>query len=122
MAALVPRDRDAFVAHWTRIMADGAVVARTVLANGEVAGNIVCWEQGGRRLVGYWIGRDHWGRGIATAALRAFIELVDERPLVAHVAARNHGSIRVLEKCRFRRVGETTGDDGVRELLFELCD
>jgi RimJ/RimL family protein N-acetyltransferase len=30
------------------------------------------------REIRYWIGREHWGRGIATASVRAFIaELPD---------------------------------------------
>ena len=33
-------------------------------------GNIGCWEQEGRRPVGYWIGREFWGKGLATRALQ----------------------------------------------------
>jgi RimJ/RimL family protein N-acetyltransferase len=120
MAALEPRDQAAFTAHWSRILADDTVVVRTVLADGEVAGNVVSWNQDGEWLVGYWIGREHWGRGIATEALEALVQLLEVRPLVAHVAVTNVGSIRVLEKCGFTRTSEHTADDGVRELLFEL--
>jgi len=47
------------------------------------------------------------------------------RPLYAHVVAHNVGSIRVLEKCGFRRdrVQEATApapDDGIEELTFVL--
>jgi RimJ/RimL family protein N-acetyltransferase len=55
--------------------------------------------------VGYWLGVDHWGRGYATEALRAFCERVFaatalER-LFAHVFAGNDASRRVLEKSGF---------------------
>lgn len=125
MAAFAPRDRDAFMSHWTnRVLGDPSVVARTVLVDGEVAGNVVCWEQAGRRLVGYWIGRSHWGRGVATKALSAFVELVPERPLHAHVAVRNVASIRVLQKCGFTAVDEAGAaeepTDGVEEVLMKL--
>ena len=46
--------------------------------------------------------------------------MVDARPLHAYVAKCNVGSIRVLEKCGFVKVGEHPGDDEIEELLLEL--
>ena len=106
MAAFPPRDRQAFDAHWAMVMADATVSIRTILADGEVVGAIQSWSHAGRRLVGYWIGRELWGRGIASEALRRFLPLVDERPLHAEVAPTNKGSLRVLEKCGFLRERE----------------
>jgi len=125
MAAFPPRDRQEFMAHWARILADPTGPIRTVLADGAVVGNIVCWEQSGQREVGYWIGRDHWGRGIATRALAIFLEEVKARPLYAHVAAHNLGSIRVLEKCGFtvdhrERGASIRGSGEVDELVMKL--
>jgi RimJ/RimL family protein N-acetyltransferase len=120
MAAFPPRDRDAFMAHWAKTLANDSFVTRTVISNGEVAGNIGCWEADGRKLVGYWIGREFWGRGLATQALSELLGVVEARPLQAHVAQGNVASIRVLEKCGFVEVGAHTGDDGVEELVFEL--
>jgi hypothetical protein len=57
MAAFPTTERDAFFAHWARTLANDSNVTRTVVSEGEVAGNIGCWEDGGRRFVGYWIGR-----------------------------------------------------------------
>ncbi len=51
MAAFPGRTRDAFMAHWARCMADGSTTLRTILFHGEVAGNIVCWEQEGERRI-----------------------------------------------------------------------
>jgi RimJ/RimL family protein N-acetyltransferase len=59
--------------------------------------------------VTYWIGRTHWGKGVATCALRAFLDLETTRPLYAAAAADNIGSLRVLEKCGFRVVGGGRG-------------
>ena len=106
MAAFPARDEEAFGAQWGKILADKSVTCRTVLAGGEVAGTINSWEQGGLAQVGYWIGREFWGKGVATEALRLFLKEVRARPLYAHVAKNNVGSLRVLEKCGFRRVGE----------------
>ena len=77
------------------------MASQTILLDGQVAGNIGSWPQDGVRLVGYWIGKEYWGKGVATRALAAFLHLVNERPLHAHVARHNIGSIRVLEKCGF---------------------
>jgi homocysteine S-methyltransferase len=92
-------------------MADATVAIRTILADGEVAGAIQSWRHEDKRLVGYWIGRELWGRGIASEALRRFLSLIDERPLYAEVAPANKGSLRVLEKCGFLR--EREGGDSV---------
>jgi RimJ/RimL family protein N-acetyltransferase len=120
MAIFPARDRAAFDAHWQRILADETVVARTIVYEGEIAGNLVSWPREGQRLVGYWIGREHWGRGIATRGLAAFVAELAERPLHAHVASSNLGSIRVLEKCGFALTGSAEADDGVEQLVYEL--
>jgi RimJ/RimL family protein N-acetyltransferase len=118
MAVFPAREREAFDAHWRRILASGNVV-RVIEVDGQVAGNVVSWEQDGRRLVGYWLGREFWGRGLATAALAELVQELGTRPLHAWVASSNAGSVRVLEKCGFVRVGERTTD--VEEYLYELA-
>jgi RimJ/RimL family protein N-acetyltransferase len=120
MAAFTARDRNSFMAHWTKILRDDTKKARTVVVDGEVAGNVVSFEQSGQRLVGYWIGKRHWGKGVATRALSAFLEHETARPLHAHVATSNVASIRVLEKCGFEVSGRETHADGVEELILEL--
>ncbi|MEV0130140.1 GNAT family N-acetyltransferase [Dactylosporangium sp. NPDC050688] len=119
MAAVAPREREAFLAHWTRVRADPSNIMRTVVAGDAVAGNMVSWDQAGERLVGYWIGRDHWGRGVATAALRQFLDLLPAGPVHAYVATANTGSIRVLHKCGFHLAGPpVTAGDGIEEVHF----
>lgn len=118
MAIFPARDRQSFDAHWRRILADDSLTKKTIVHEGEVAGNVLSWRQEGRRLVGYWIGREFWGKGLATRAVRELTDELTERPLHAWVATSNIGSIRVLEKCGFVRVGSRTAD--VEELLFEL--
>ncbi|WP_240135841.1 GNAT family N-acetyltransferase [Streptomyces sp. MUM 178J] len=111
MAAFMPEgpaDRARFDAHWARVLASGDV-NRTVLADGAPVGHAAVYGPEEEREVTYWIGRDHWGRGVATAALRALLELVPERPLRARAAADNTGSLQVLEKCGFRVTGKDRG-------------
>jgi RimJ/RimL family protein N-acetyltransferase len=106
LAGVGGRDRETFDEHWSRILADDDTLIRTIVANGEVAGHVLSFEHDGRREVGYWIGRDHWGRGVATAALVAFLGEDQTRPLHAGVLRANAGSLRVLEKCGFVAYGE----------------
>ena len=125
MAAFPPRDRDAFVAHWKKILADDKVVARTIVSQAQVAGNVVCFQQSGKWFVGYWLGRRFWGQGIATQALAGFVASVAARPLHAYVAKNNVASIRVLEKCGFAVSGESraaapTGGEAVDEFIYTL--
>jgi RimJ/RimL family protein N-acetyltransferase len=124
MAAFTPRELPTFLLHWrTRILGDPRVHARTIVVDGRVAGYVTSWAQDEARLIAYWIAREHWGRGVATAALTEFVEQVDRaRPLGAFVATSNTGSIRVLEKCGFVLVpgSRETGADGVEEVRYRL--
>ena len=101
MAAFPPRDKEAFDAHWVKVLGNQTNVIKTIVWNGNVAGNIGSWEQSGERLVGYWIGKEYWGKGIASAALSQFLDHHPARPLKAHVVKSNVASIRVLKKCGF---------------------
>ena len=125
MAVFPARDREAFDAHWRRVLADDSAVKRTIVDGGAVAGNIGCWQQDGRRLVGYWVGREFWGRGLATAALAELAAEISERPLHAWVVSSNVGSIRVLEKCGFVEVERRAEHDEhpgevIEEILYRL--
>jgi RimJ/RimL family protein N-acetyltransferase len=126
MALFPAREREAFEAHWRRLLANDALTKKTIVHDGEVAGNVLCWEQDGQRLVGYWLGREFWGKGLATRALRELVEHVPARPLHAWVAKTNLGSVRVLEKCGFVPVDSRADHDArlgvvVEEVLFELA-
>jgi RimJ/RimL family protein N-acetyltransferase len=125
MAAFRSRELDAFMTHWhERVLGTATNRAKTIEVDGRVAGNVGSWEQDGKRLVGYWIGREHWGRGIATRALTEFLAHDLTRPLHAWVAVDNPASIRVLEKCGFLRDAATplhAGEDGVVEVLMTLA-
>ena len=99
-------DRAAFERRWARLRSDGSTTNRVVEVDGRVVGHIASFDLEGHREVTYWIGREHWGRGIATRALQEFLQVEATRPLYAGAARDNSASIRVLIKCGFLIVGE----------------
>src|SRR5262249_14945493 len=116
-----PTDWAAFAAKWAKILGDVTVTAKTIVFGGRVAGNLGCFVApwSGQREVTYWVGRDHWGRGVATTALAAFVEGLAARPLYARAAADNIASIRVLEKCGFVLIGRERGFANARGVEIE---
>jgi RimJ/RimL family protein N-acetyltransferase len=119
MAAFPSRPLDAFMEHWKRLRADSDMVLRTILYQGQVAGTVMSFMQREKRQVGYWLGREFWSRGIATQALRQFLQEVKTRPLYAHVASHNVASLRVLEKCGFSITGQEPGSMTWKKLPVE---
>jgi RimJ/RimL family protein N-acetyltransferase len=116
MVAFNSRDRPAFDQHWAKLLADDSLLKKAIIVDGQVAGNIGSWTAEGKREVGYWIDRAFWGRGVATAALSAFLCLEQTRPLYAGVAKHNVASLRVLQKCGFAHFE----DDGATHILLKL--
>lgn len=104
-----PADRSAFETHWSKNRADRSIVMKTIVADGRIAGHVAAFGPPSEREVTYWLGREFWGRGLASRALAAFLLLVEERPLHARVAKDNLASLRVLQKCGFSIVGEDRG-------------
>jgi RimJ/RimL family protein N-acetyltransferase len=104
-----PSDREAFDAHWARLVADESIIARAIDVDAGVIGNIASFDMLGDREITYWLDRAVWGRGIATEALRLFLDVESTRPLFGRAARDNIGSIRVMEKCGFALVGTDRG-------------
>ena len=101
LAGTVPRSADAFRAHWANVLADRNVVAKAISVAGVLAGYISCFKLDGFDVVGYWVSKDFWGKGIASRGLELLLEEVRIRPLHARVATSNRASLRVLQKCGF---------------------
>jgi RimJ/RimL family protein N-acetyltransferase len=120
-----PTDRAAFDAHWEKITADETVFNRTILVDGLVIGSVAKYEMMGESEVTYWINRQYWGQGITTRALKAFLKEMTTRPLFGRAAADNYGSIRVLEKCGFQKIGVDQGfanarGEEIEEVIMRL--
>jgi RimJ/RimL family protein N-acetyltransferase len=122
MAAFTPKDpadRAAFDAHWNRLLEDDSIIKFAIVADNRVAGSVMSYLDSGRREVTYWIGREYWGRGLATAALAELTRRIPTRPLYARAAKDNVVSLRVLEKCGFAIIGEDRGFANARGAEIE---
>lgn len=104
-----PTDETAYLAHWDKLFASETIQTRAIESDGALAGYVAKFERDGDPEITYWLGRDFWGRGIATTALRRLMSELPERPVYARAAKDNLASIRVLEKCGFQRFGEDRG-------------
>ena len=75
--------------------------------------------------LGYWLGLDHWGKGLMTEAARSVIDavftLTDQSEIVAGARVINPASRRVLEKCGFRNEGSSLSPAPARGGAF-ACD
>jgi RimJ/RimL family protein N-acetyltransferase len=123
MAAFISKNsgnQAAFTAQWHQKLADATTVVRTIVVDGQVAGNIFSYQSEGHPEVSYWIGKHYWGKGLATRALARFLaDVYPARPIHARVAKDNTGSLRVLEKCGFRITGEDRGFANARRREVE---
>ena len=117
MSAYPAKDRGEFMRHWEGILKNKNVTARTIVDKEKVAGHIICWKEGKyEQRVGYWIGKEFWRRGIASAAVAEFLLLVNIRPLFAEVANHNAASQKVLQKNGF-----TLHDEGTQVSMWKLA-
>ena len=104
-----PSDRAAFDAHYARIRIVPSNTLMAIEADGVFVGTIGSYDSEEGREVTYWIAPERWGQGIASQALRAFLEIERARPLFGRVADHNRGSAKVLERAGFVQVGSDTG-------------
>ncbi len=110
MVGLPSRARDDFFDHWQKVMANPAIILRTILADDEIAGYLCSFvKEADEREVGYQLGRAFWGKGIATRALELFLPLIPYRPLYGVTPTHNIGSQKVLTRCGFVLVSEHEG-------------
>ncbi len=122
-----PADRDAFAAHWKRILNDDTVVVKTIVFEGNVVGSVATFvdKEFGKPEITYWIGKEYWGMGLATQALSKLLRDIRVRPIYGRAAKDNVASIRVMEKCGFTISGYSKGFANARakeieEVILEL--
>jgi RimJ/RimL family protein N-acetyltransferase len=112
MAAFTSKDftdRRAFLDRMARLRDDPSVTHLVIDVDGAAAGTIGSFRIDDQLEVTYWVDRTQWGKGVASAALQILLGETAERPVYARAASDNLGSLRVLEKAGFRRVGVDRG-------------
>jgi len=124
LAGTKPRDWDTFRARWQQILADPdgcktGVTPRVICADRVVIGSVNISPDQGVDSIGYWIAREHWGRGIATVAVALMLREFTRRPLLATAAGHNTPSIRVLEKNGFVITSRSTTPETTRTVPRE---
>jgi RimJ/RimL family protein N-acetyltransferase len=136
MAVVTPRTREAFEELWNRLLTTPPprLAARAIEADGVLVGMINCFQRtpseeeaslmGVAReeldYVGYWLGREHWGRGIGGRCLAALLREVDRRPLYARAASTNTASLRILHANGFVTVAKYNSPPG--DPRFPPCE
>ncbi|MCF7646104.1 GNAT family N-acetyltransferase [Bacillus subtilis] len=113
-----PYSRDHAV-DFIKLAASGAIgqfaYAITLAETGEFIGSITLHDHkyGSGYEIGYWLGEPYWGKGYATEATTALIDLsfreLSLEQIYISAQSRNEGSKRVIEKCGFRHTGSAIG-------------
>ncbi len=111
MAKVHPRKREDFFQFWAKVIEDPNTYAKTILYQGRVVGLINAFPVEDETHVGYWIDRAHWGKGIGKRSLAEFLKIYRDRPVIAVVANTNIGSIKILESCAFKKIGELESEE-----------
>jgi len=112
-------DREAYLAKFTKLLADPTINNQTIMAGNEVAGSIAKFIIEGDAEITYWIDKPFWGNGVATTALKNFLTLETTRPIFGRVAFDNLGSQKVLENCGFVKIGTDKGFANARQMKIE---
>jgi [ribosomal protein S5]-alanine N-acetyltransferase len=110
-----PTDKPAYISKYTKLLADPTVKNKTILLDNIIVGSIAKFVMHGDTELTYWIDRKFWGQGIATKALKHFLDTETARPIFGRVAFDNFGSQKVLEKCGFVKVGTDRGFANARQ-------
>jgi ribosomal-protein-alanine N-acetyltransferase len=122
VAAFTPQDaadEETYVARFTTFLREPTINMRTIVVGETIVGSIAKFEIEGDAELTYWIDRSHWGRGIATAALKEFLVIETARPIYGRVVFDNVGSQKVLEKCGFVKIGTNKGFANARQAEVE---
>jgi len=122
MAGTKPRTREVFFTNWDKYFADEQIRARVIEVHGEIAGSVACFQADGKNCLGYWMAKEFWGKGLASRAVKMFLEEETRRPLHATAASANTASRRSLEKCGFELVEEKMGEETERFVKCQIAD
>ena len=82
-----------------------------IIINNEIAGSVsfIKIEPGHKAEIGYWLAKDHWGKGIMLVAVKKIVAIGFKdfklNKIFAHVLVANKRSYKVLIKNGFKKEG-----------------
>lgn len=120
-----PSDKIAYITKYSNLLMEPTINMMTIKSENEIVGSISKFVMQGDSEITYWIDKKWWGKGIATEALKIFLEIETSRPLFGRVAYDNIGSQKVLEKAGFLRIGTDRGyanarREEIKEFIYKL--
>jgi [ribosomal protein S5]-alanine N-acetyltransferase len=122
LAAFMPKnhtDKSAYLDKYTKLLSNPTVNNQTIVFDKITVGSVGKFILEGNTEITYWIDRKFWGLGIATKALKTFLDIETTRPIIGRVAFDNFGSQKVLEKCGFTKIGSDYGFANARQTEIE---
>jgi RimJ/RimL family protein N-acetyltransferase len=122
LAAFMPKDptdKSAYINKYTKLLSDPTVNNQTIIVDNIIVGSVAKFVMEGDVEITYWLDRKFWGQGIATKALKKFLDIEKTRPIFGRVAFDNFGSQKVLEKCGFAKIGSDYGFANARQTEIE---
>lgn len=126
LAGVKPRTREVYFETWAKILKDAAVRPRIIELVGPggavPVGALSVFQAEGRNCTGYWIAKEHWGRGIASRALTLLLEEDPRRPIYATAARTNVASVQILASHGFRLRGYHMGEETDRYEAREVAE
>ena len=122
-----PNDKTAYIEKYVKFLSDPTITMRTIKLNNAIVGSISKFIIENDAEITYWIDRKFWKQGIASTALKEFLQIELTRPIFGRVAFDNFGSQKVLEKCGFVKIGLDKGFANARqteieEFIYKLSD
>ena len=67
-------DKDADIEKYSKFLTDPTKNTQTIKANDAIVGSIAKFEIDGDAEITYWIDKNFWGKGVATAALKQLLD------------------------------------------------
>jgi ribosomal-protein-alanine N-acetyltransferase len=114
-----PTDKTAYLQKYKKLLSDPVINMQTIIVDSIIAGSISKFEIEGEAEITYWIDKKFWNKGIATKALKEFLENENTRPIFGRAAFDNFASQKVLEKCNFVKIGTDKGFANARQAEIE---
>ena len=112
-------DKTAYLEQYTKLLYNPTVNMQTIVVDSNVVGTVTKFEINDETEVAFWIDKPFWGQGIATKALKMFLDIETKRPIFGHAAFDNFGSQKVLEQCGFVKIGTEKGFANARQAEIE---